>query len=70
MKHFLIATNSLKDEDLRLTGEIEQYIIHHGGSATRIIGDRGGSVGYYLDQKEPFDCILALGGDGTILKAI
>lgn len=68
MKRFLIATNSLKDEDLSLTGEIEQYIINHGGSATRIIGDRGGSVGYHLDQKESFDCILALGGDGTILK--
>lgn len=68
MKHFLIATNFIKDENLKLTSEIESYIKAHGGSSRRIIGDRKGSVDYQLDQAECFDCIIALGGDGTILK--
>lgn len=73
MKHFLIATNFIKDENLHLTSEIEEYISAHGGSCKKIIGeteipDADGSISYKLDKEEVFDCIIALGGDGTILK--
>ncbi|MBR1866498.1 MAG: NAD(+)/NADH kinase [Lachnospiraceae bacterium] len=68
MRDFLIATNYTKDQNLELTSRIEQYIAGHGGSSRRIIGDRDGQVSYRLEERERFDGILALGGDGTILK--
>ncbi|MCM1498104.1 MAG: NAD(+)/NADH kinase [Clostridium sp.] len=68
MKHFLIATNGIKDEKLSLTSELENYITKNGGTAKRIVGDKGGSVSYEVDDEEKFDGIIALGGDGTILK--
>lgn len=73
MKHFLIATNFIKDENLLLTSKIEKYISIHGGSCKTIIGETGaseltGDISYSLEKEEAFDCIIALGGDGTILK--
>ena len=68
MKHFLIATNSIKDENLLLTSKIEEYISMHGGSSRRIIGELEGEVAYKVDDMETFDCVIALGGDGTILN--
>lgn len=73
MRHFLIATNFIKDENLLLTSKIEKYILMHGGSCRKIIGEAGSSdlmadISYSLEKEEKFDCIIALGGDGTILK--
>ena len=68
MKSFLIATNCIKDEDLILTTKIEEYIALHGGSSKRVIGDAKGIISYEIDGQDIFDCIIALGGDGTILK--
>lgn len=68
MKHFLIAANSIKDENLLLTSTIEDYIAMHGGSSKRIIGEPGGAVAYKVSYPEQFDCVIALGGDGTILN--
>lgn len=68
MKHFLIATNSIKDENLLLTSKIEDYIVIHGGSCRRIIGEFNGDVAYKIEKADQFDGIIALGGDGTILN--
>jgi NAD+ kinase len=68
MKNFLIATNSIKDENLLLTSKIQDYIGIHGGSSKRILGDAGGVISYQVDGDETFDCVIALGGDGTILN--
>lgn len=68
MKSFLIATNCIKDEDLILTTKIEEYIAMHGGSSRRVVGDAKGIISYEIDGEEHYDCIIALGGDGTILK--
>lgn len=68
MQHFLIATNYIKDENLVLTSEIENYITMHGGSCKRIVGDAGEQISYAIKGSKEFDCIIALGGDGTILK--
>lgn len=68
MKSFLIATNCIKDEDLILTTKIEEYIALHGGSSKRVIGDAKGIISYEIEGQDDFDCIIALGGDGTILK--
>lgn len=69
MKRFLIATNFIKDENLSLTRKIESYISMQGGNSKRIVGNMDSEVAYKVDEiEDPFDCILALGGDGTILK--
>lgn len=68
MKNFLIATNFIKDENLNLTSEIEEYIKARGGSSKRIIGDSKGKISYRFVDDKKYDCIIALGGDGTILK--
>lgn len=68
MKHFLIATNDVKDENLVLTTKVEKYIAMHGGTSRRVIGDTNGEISYEIETTESFDCIIALGGDGTILK--
>lgn len=68
MKRFLIATNYIKDENLILTSKIENYITMHGGTAKRIIGDASGDIAYKVEDGSQYDGIIALGGDGTILK--
>lgn len=68
MKRFLIATNFIKDENLILTSKIESYISMHGGSSKKIIGNMDSDTAYRMEEDEEFDCIIALGGDGTILK--
>lgn len=68
MKNFLIATNSVKDENLILTSKISDYIRMHGGTVVSIIGDGKAGVNYAVDEQEKYDCVIALGGDGTILK--
>ncbi len=68
MKNFLIATNYIKDKNLMLTSRIENYISMHGGTSRRIIGDVDGCISYQKEFDEDFDGIIALGGDGTILK--
>lgn len=61
MEHFLIATNSIKDENLILTSKIEGYISEHGGSCKRITGGMDSDIVYKLEDDEKFDCMIALG---------
>lgn len=68
MKNFLIATNFIKDENLKLTSQIEEYIAKNGGSSQRIIGNSKGKISYKFSDNKQYDGIIALGGDGTILK--
>ncbi|MDO5155431.1 MAG: NAD(+)/NADH kinase [Eubacteriales bacterium] len=68
MNRFLIATNSIKDENLNLTSQIEEYIQKQGGESFCILGDQTEEILYKLDSDKTFDCVIALGGDGTILN--
>jgi len=68
MKNFLIATNSIKDENLVLTSKIEKYISMHGGISHRMLVNVGDTISYELNSDEKYDCVIALGGDGTILQ--
>ena len=71
MKHFLIATNFIKDENLLLTSKVERYIAEHGGSSMKITGQEGNYAEHIpcrMEDGSKFDCVIALGGDGTILK--
>lgn len=70
MKHFYIIANSRKDEQLELTKKIQQFIAENGG----VCGYQSnhGQEGHLFDKRQISDdteCILVVGGDGTLLEA-
>ena len=74
MKKFYIITNSSKDEGLTVTKEIVGYLKAQGCQCTiQTERDRDPNAGYhYTNVKlipEDADCVIVLGGDGTLLHA-
>ncbi len=72
MRSFFIITNKQKDKDLQVTHDIELYLDQHNGIyKTQITNDCGGGDSYTNVDDIPADteCILVLGGDGTLLRA-
>ncbi len=72
MNHFVLVTNTYKDKELHLSKAIVSYIEKKGGTARICISSIRG------DEKRNFklseipadtDCILVLGGDGTLIRA-
>lgn len=59
MKNFLIFTNKEKDLNLKYTEKIRNYLVEKGNKVTE--------VSDYLP--EDADCMIVLGGDGTMLQA-
>lgn len=71
MKMFLIITNISKDPDLEMTKQIISYIESKGATASVIVR-RIGETKAENDKNEipkNTECILVLGGDGTLLQA-
>lgn len=72
MRHFLIITNPYKDEDLRITKKIIAYIEEKGGTAKALFSNFRKDPNQDVPIEEiPKDteCILVLGGDGTLIRA-
>ncbi len=73
MKKFFIITNPEKDKDLLITGQIEEYIGIHGGTCSVYkAGSRREGPYHYTDPaciSEGTECVIVLGGDGTLLQA-
>ncbi len=72
MQHFLIITNAYKDKELRLTKQMVSYIREKGGTAEYLLSNIRHPEGKEFDNSEiPSDteCILVLGGDGTLIRA-
>ena len=73
MDKFYIITNRDKDQDLRFTEEIVQYLKDHGKKCQVQQAERRVEGEYhYTDPAlipEDTQCILVLGGDGTLLQA-
>ncbi|NLL80224.1 MAG: NAD(+) kinase [Clostridiales bacterium] len=70
MEHFCIITNRPKDPGLKTTCFIQNYLEEHG--KTCMVQFTEETSGHYTDAKEipdDTDCILVLGGDGTLLQA-
>lgn len=61
MKHFLIYTNRHKDRDMSVTARIRGYLEEKGQRVS--VNTEG------VDWKEAADCMIVLGGDGTVLRA-
>ena len=74
MKNFYIITNRIKDKGLSVAGEIEAYLRKHGCMCcveTEGQVRRGGRYHYTDpdDIPEEIECVIVLGGDGTLLQA-
>lgn len=71
MNHFYIITNGHKDRDLKKTEEIRRYLEGHHKKCTVQVKEPGKEHGYTdaAQIPEDVDCILVLGGDGTLLQA-
>ena len=73
MDKFYIITNRDKDQNLRFTEELVQYLKEHGKKCQVQQAERRVEGEYhYTDPAlipEDTQCILVLGGDGTLLQA-
>ena len=74
MKKFALLTNYSKDKRLVYTRMIKTYITENGGSywIPSYISepDKDGDQRYdFSDMPEDIECVLVLGGDGTLLQA-
>lgn len=73
MERFYMITNSTKDPGLEITKKIRDYLELHGKSCHIQRSDRKCEGSYhYTDPAgipEDTDCIIVLGGDGTLLQA-
>ena len=72
MDHFCIITNIEKDKDYAITQKIEEYIRKHGKTCFRADQISCNGDFCYTDTStipDNTECILVLGGDGTILHA-
>lgn len=67
MRHFYIVTNRHKDPKLEITNRIKKYIEKQGGSCT--IQVKEPSPGTKAEITNEVECMLVLGGDGTMLQA-
>ncbi len=73
MKNIALLTNYSKDKDLFYTRMIAEYITKKGAGywlPERIGGDEDDDEEHYdlSSMPDDIDCVLALGGDGTLLK--
>lgn len=71
MNHFYIITNGHKDRNLKKTNEIRRYLESRHKKCTVQIKKTEKEQGYTdaAQIPEDVDCILVLGGDGTLLQA-
>lgn len=73
MEHIFVITNQHKDPGLHVTGQIEDFLKKHGKRCTvqaKEYSDsdsRGGEDSNRIPGD--VDCVLVLGGDGTMLQA-
>ncbi len=75
MDHFCIVTNTSKDHGMEMTMHIKEYLEAHGKKCV-IAGKFSGAVmeqrvarDFLSDIPEESECIIVLGGDGTMLQA-
>uniref|UniRef100_UPI004056FF60 NAD(+)/NADH kinase n=1 Tax=Acetatifactor sp. TaxID=1872090 RepID=UPI004056FF60 len=72
MKHFLIYTNRNKDYNLETTNRIQLYLEEKGQKVSVRVKEADWKVKSNEDTEEmpaDVDCMLVLGGDGTVLQA-
>lgn len=69
MDKFLIRTNRIKDEDLKVTDTIRNYLESHGKKVLVDYLDETRAKGEEPDYGDEIpDMVIVLGGDGTMLR--
>ena len=70
MKKFFVITNANKDTGLKVTKRIQEYLEKHGATCETFMDNLSDndSKAQLLIPRDT-DCILVLGGDGTMLQA-
>jgi NAD+ kinase len=63
LNNFIIYTNIVKDSELEYSRRLRDYISAKAGTVTLISGEED-----YPEDAAP-DCVIVLGGDGTMLRA-
>lgn len=74
MKRFYIVTNAIKDPELQMTRMVNNYLTRELGRECVVEGltpdgDDYGSTYRQAHITEDIDCVIVLGGDGTVLQA-
>jgi NAD+ kinase len=72
MKHFVVIANAYKDRNFALTNKIVTYIEQKGGTAKGLMSNVEAISDNEFELEDiPQDtqCILVLGGDGTLIRA-
>lgn len=70
MKHFYMIVNPKRDEQLELTKEIQQFILEKGGTCGYLVNRVQEGISFEGSQiPDETECILVVGGDGTLLRA-
>lgn len=72
MRNFRLITNAFKDKDLHLSHRIVSYIEDKGGRAGISVSNIEGVVAEdfpLTDIPDDTECIIVLGGDGTLIRA-
>ena len=64
MNHFLVVTNRQKDQTLTCTNRIKGFLERHGKVCLTEVGNT-----FDLRIPEGVECVIVLGGDGTLLRA-
>lgn len=72
MEHFYIITNKDKDKDLTVTNQVRTELERNNRRVSMCVRETGMQESGYTNAQEiprDVDCILVLGGDGTLLQA-
>lgn len=70
MKHFYIIVNPRRDQQLKLTKELHAFILEQGGTCDyQVNREDEGTVFDISRIPDDTECILVVGGDGTLLRA-
>lgn len=74
MKKFVIVANPYKDPELKVSNEIVEFINSKGGIAYNLIESTDSNISFeeidYSKITEDTDCIIVLGGDGTLIRVV
>ena len=68
MEKFCILTNKEKDENLLVTQKVQACLSGYGKQAFVLVDDFSEKTGKRISEIEA-DCVLVLGGDGTLIRA-
>lgn len=68
MNSFLLITNNQKDKDLSVTNKVCDYLTREKGKKVKTFVPESRDYDISEEHLKDIDCIIVLGGDGTILR--